>query len=209
MRIIHYDMTLSKPYHIGCNPDIHNFGNIQDAETTKWPGIRMIVEDCDDIERFFASFEYVCVDNVHPKFERQITQVLHGDLSEWKLSTVDVDHRELHLGFRNEVLFDKYSCKCQDVETWNKANPRCYKRFPPLPFYSESAISREPDVGAKLRFELDNPMGGGTEVTIVSFCRESENYVIEFDGNKGRRFTFKCGRHPVNQYPVKVQEWMI
>lgn len=113
MRIIHYNMILSKPYRIGCNPDIHNCNGIQAAEAIKWPGMRMVVEDCEDIEKFYASFGYSRVDNAHPKFERQMKQVLRGDLPEWKPATVSVDNRQLWLGFRNEALFDEYSRKCQ------------------------------------------------------------------------------------------------
>lgn len=208
MRTIHYDMILSEPYRIGCNPDIHNFSDIREAEAIKWAGMRMIAEDCEDIEKFYASFEYSCVDDIHPKFERQMKQVLRGELPEWKLTSVDIDNRELRLGFKNEALFEKYSRKCRAVKAWNEAHPRHYKATPP-PFYAESAFSCKPDVGAKLRFELDNPIDGSIAITIVSFCRGYENEVIEFDGNKGRAFTFRCGRHPINQYPVKVEEWMV
>lgn len=209
MRTIHYNMVLSEPYRIGCNPDIHNFngGGIQAAEAIKWPGMRMIVEDCEDIEKFYASFEYIRVDGARPKFERQMTQVLRGNLPEWKLATVRVDNCQLWLGFRNEALFDKYSRKRQDVDTWNKAHPRLRRCTPPQ-FYSESVMSYEPGVGAKLRFELDSPIDGSTEVIIVSFGQGLENYVIEFDGNKGRQFTFHY-ENSLNQYPVEVEEWMI
>lgn len=208
MRAIHYDMILSRPYYIGCNPDIRNFNGIQETESIKWPGMRMIVEDCDDIEKFFASFRYDCVDNMHPKFERQIAHVLQGNLPEWKLMSVDVSDAELRLGFMNEVLFEKYFSRCQAVKVWNGAHPR-YQKVTPPPFYAESAISYKPDVGAKLRLELDNPVDGSTEITIISFCQGWENSVIELSENKGRSFTFQCGRHPINQYPVKVREWMI
>lgn len=207
MRVIHYDMVLNKPYHIGCNPDMRNFRDIQEAEAIKWPGMRMIVEDCKDIEQFYANFRYNCVDNMHPKFERQMKQVLCGDLPEWKLVTVDVDNRQLRLGFKNETLFDEYSRKCKAIKAWNEAHPRLCK-VTPLPFYAESVISYRPDVGAKLRFELDNPIDGSTEITIVSFGRGWGNKIIEFDGNKGRTFTFRRENAP-NQYPVSVEEWMI
>ena len=208
MRAIHYDMILSEPYHIGCNPNIHNFGNIQDTEAIKWPGMRMIVEDCDNIEKFYASFEYIRVDGVRPKFEQQMTQVLRGDLPEWKLAAVDVDSHELWLRFRNEALFGKYSRKCQAVNAWNNAHPQRYRCIPPQ-FYAESAMSYEPDIGARLRFELDDPVSGNTEVTIVSFRREQENSVIEFDGNKGRKFTFRHKSVLGRPYSVRVEEWMI
>ncbi len=210
MRTIHYDMILRASYHIGCNPDVHNIreDGIEAAEAIKWPGMRMIVEDCKDIEKFYASFEYVCVDGARPKFERQMVQVLRGELPEWKLTTVKVDNDELRLSFQNEGLYEKYARKCQDINAWNKAHPR-FRRCVPPPFYFESAASYRPSVGAKLRFELDSPIDGSTEVTIVSFRRGDESSVIEFDGNKGRKFTFQWGRHPINQYPVRVMEWMI
>lgn len=207
MRIFHYDMVLSEPYHFDCNPDIHNYNGIRDAEAVKWPGMRMIVEECGDIEKFYASFEYRRVDNAHPKFERQMLTVLRGGLPEWKLESVDIDNHELHLGFMNETLFDKYASKCRAIEAWNRAHPH-FRRYAPPPFYAESAISYKPDIGAKIRFELDNPVSGNTEVTIVSFFQDWNNSVTEFDGNKVRTFTFQH-EESLNQYPISVKEWMI
>ena len=71
MRTIQYDMILSEPYRIDRIPDIRNHDGIPSAEAIKLPGMRMIVEECEDLEKFFANFDYCCVDNFHPKFERQ------------------------------------------------------------------------------------------------------------------------------------------
>lgn len=208
MRTIQYDMILSEPYRINRIPDIRDHDGIPSAEAIKLPGMRMIVEECEDLEKFFASFDYCCVDNFHPKFERQMLEVLRGELPEWDLDSVWVDNCQLWLSFMNKALFDKYSSKLQDIKAWNASCPRRLTRFSPPPFYSETAISYNPDVGAKLRFEFDNPVSGNTEVTIVSFFREWENSVIEFDGNKCRSFTF--GRESsLHQYPVSVKEWML
>lgn len=47
MRIIHYDMILSEPYYIGCNPDIRNFIGVQEPEAIKWPGMKLIHDAID------------------------------------------------------------------------------------------------------------------------------------------------------------------
>lgn len=209
MRTIHYGVILSRPYLIDCNPDIHNYDGIRDAEAVKLPGIRMIVEECKDPEKFFASFEYSCVDNFHPKFERQMLKVLHGELPEWKLTTVKVDSFTLQLGFMNETLFSKYANKCKAVETWNKTHTGYSRRFSPPPFYTESVYSYRPNVGAKLCFEVDNPVNKDTEITIVSFCQEYANRIIEFGGDRGRELTFRYEGVSLNQHPVSVKEWAI
>lgn len=208
MRTIQYDMILSKPYRIDRIPDIRDCDGIPSAKAIKLPGIRMIVEECKDLEKFFASFDYCCVGNFHPKFERQMRGVLRGELLEWELDSVWVDDCQLWLSFMNKALFDKYSSKLQDIKAWNASCPRFLRRFSPPPFYSETVFSYKPDVGAKLRFEFDNPVSGNTEVTVVSFFRRWGNSVIEFDGNKCRSFTF--GRKSsLQQYPVRVKEWML
>lgn len=201
MRTIQYNMTLNDSYHIGCNPDVHNCWGIRDEEAIKWLGIRMIVEDCADIEAFYTSFEYIRVDSEHPRFEQQRRPILRGDVPGWKLTSVDVNKDELHLGFKNEKLFEKYLRRCQEVKT------KCHYASPPH-FYSEYLISRQPDVGAKLRFEVDNP-DGSTSLTFVSFYRDGYHITVtEFDGNKGREFSF-LHEGSCDEHPVEVTEWML
>ena len=120
MRAIQYDMTLCQPYYIHCNPDIHNIDGVQASEAIKWPGMRMVVEDCEDTEAFFASFEYIRVDNEYPKFEKQRLQILRGEAPDWKLTSVEVDEDQLHLGFKNEKLFEKYLRRCQELKARNR-----------------------------------------------------------------------------------------
>lgn len=201
MRTIQYDLTLCQPYCIHCNPDIYNIDGIQAPEAIKWPGMRMTVEECADVEAFFTSFEYIRVDNEYPKFEKQRLQILRGEMPDWKLTSVEVDSDHLHLGFKNEKLFEKYFHRCQELKTRNRYTS-------PPPFYGEYLTSFRPNVGAKLRFEVDDP-DGSTSVTIVSFyCNDCHITVTEFDGNKRREFNF-FHEGTLNKHPVKVTEWML
>ncbi len=202
MRGIQYDMTLCQPYYIHCNPDIHNIDAVQASEAIKWPGMRMVVEDCEDVDAFFASLKYIRVDNEYPKFEKQRLQILRGEMPDWKLTSVEVDEDQLHLGFKNEKLFEKYLRRCQELKARNSY------ASPPA-FYSGYLTSYRPDVGAKLRFEVDNP-DGSTAVTFVSFYRDGYHITVtEFDGNKRREFNFLHEGVALNKHPVKVTEWML
>lgn len=110
MRSICYDMVLKEPYHITNIPGNTHLISMGDRVTI--PGIRMIVEDCEDLEKFYGSFEYIRVDNARPKFERQLTQILRNRETTWKLADVVIGSHALRLSFHNEILLGKYRDRC-------------------------------------------------------------------------------------------------
>lgn len=75
-------------------------------------------------------------------------------------------------------------------------------------FYSASVLSWKPNVGAKLRFEVDNPADPSTSITFVTFYEDGHSSVVtEYEGNKKRCFRFTPGAGP-DSYPVEVEEWI-
>ena len=104
MRFVEYETFLREGYAISSDYDIYAntaHGSVLEyvrrssihmneytLERIQRPGIRMTIEYCDDPTKFCGAFEYCRTENVWPKFERQIPQVLRGDETSWKLDRV-------------------------------------------------------------------------------------------------------------------------
>lgn len=195
MRRVVYHATLSEPYTISNIPSISALTNMGEEERIKCPGIRMIVEDCQDIDQFYGSFRYIAIDGSRPKFARQFPRVLRGEDLSWKLTNVDIDCSEIRLVFKNEQLFKKFCDR----------KARC--NFSPPAFYSEMIESYRPNTGARIRFDVSSPHGAPPTQYVVEFWKSWKTSVTEFDGDKRRTFTFHLGEG-LYKYPVEITEWM-
>lgn len=200
MRIIQYDVTLHGDYTISSNYNLHaNKSRGYTLERIQRPGIHMIIEHCDDLDKLCAAFRYDRVDGIYPKFERQIPQILCGNEPTWKLDCVRFGGGNLRLNFINETLYEKYLTRCE---------AHAY----PYEFFTETAIldsyeSVWHEIATELRFEVDNPSDGSMSVILISFGSREPIRITEFDGNKKRYFDFQHNLSFTEDI-YRVTEWM-
>lgn len=215
MRFVEYETFLREGYAISSDYDIYAstaHGSVLEyvrrssihmneytLERIQRPGIRMTIEYCDDPTKFCGAFEYCRTENVWPKFERQIPQVLRGDETSWKLDRVWLYMGQLYLGYTNAELYKKYLA-CRKAQVY------------PYKFFAESAfIGRQlniwHEIDTKLRFEVHNPNDDSTTVTIITFGPHQPITITEFDGNKKRCLTFLEPSFDMGDR-YHVTEWM-
>lgn len=82
MRSIQYSMKLKGSYNITNRPILSDGRRMTEAEKIKLPGIKMTVEECENLDELYRGFEYVQIDNAKPKFMYQIPEVLRGEQPE-------------------------------------------------------------------------------------------------------------------------------
>ena len=197
MRSIQYSMKLKGSYNITNRPIRSDGRRMTEAEKIKLPGIKMTVEECENLDELYQAFEYVQIDNAQPKFMYQIPEILRGKQPDWKLSLILIYPDRITLAYDNEALFSKYHERV--------SNYRGYVRD----FYSE-LITIDPKkltFNTKLRFEVHNP-NGSTSVFYVLFGGYTYTRVTEFEGNRGREFYFNDRRSGEREYSVEVEEWI-
>lgn len=183
MKSVHYQVIMSDD--IGSNQDyvISNAktGLLPEEGDIHEPGIKMSIEQCNNLEQLFQCFCYAAEasdkENLH--FLKYYERVLRGKEAPWKLVSVCLDHRFMWMTFQNEELFILHNEKSGSNE-----------EFDSLPYYSECVsfeLSEDIEISVKLRFEIDHP-GKQNEIILVSFSQTGPTVITEVYGAREKSF---------------------
>ena len=202
MRILEYQMQMTGFYHLTNYPLAEDS---EDLGSATRPGIRLIVEQCNDLEDLVEGFS--CMDADEEKeFGPIKREVLLGESKDWVLTTVDVRGPAIWLLYSNpeytRQATARRECVHQGETIDEESRPHDLFRLELL-FY--------PNDGATLRFVTPRNDGSGdadtTLVQIPSNPKESL-VVTEFDGHKRRELTFLGNYSPEGDEYIWVKEFM-
>lgn len=148
----------------------------------KEPGIKITVERCTNLKKFYSGFEYLVCDKENPSFQGHYEQVLHDESNAWKIGAVKIGHRFLYMDFFNEELYHAYYAGVMDEDNVHDEK---------MPYYHESVIYQFPSdekehFSVKLRFAIEHSDNSAPEVILVSFSNSGPTTITEIGDNKRR-----------------------
>lgn len=137
-------------------------------------GIKMVIEECRNPEKFFSCFHYEVCDEENPDFQENWQAALRGESTFWKLTATKISHRYMWMTFQNEELYRIHNKGVQEVGA---------------PYYLENVVFVwEGTSGeyAKLRFELEHPDDVNPEAIRTYFSTTAYTQITELAFDKHR-----------------------
>lgn len=199
-------------YRISNGEGLVSYYNPDSDSNIKNPGIKMTVEKCDDLEKFYELFcdVHVGAASKDNSFLEHRDDILRGKDTSWKLVNVYIKSHRLTFGYLNTALykqFDFYEAAerskakleySEDFSCWNR------ELFPS--YYSQIEWCGYNFPETDLRFETFTSEGAKTNDIYVYICSNGHISLTEIGGNKERQFDFQNEMWKTEVTPVRVVE---
>ena len=204
MRILAYKIQMTGHYHLTNYPLAEDS---EDLGSATRPGIRLIVEQCNDLEALVEGFSCTDVDD-EKEFGPIKREVLLGESKDWILTAVDVCGPAIWLSYSNPEYARQATARRERIHQGETVDEE------PLPqdlFILE--LLSYPNGGATLRFVTPRNDGSDyADTTLVQIPSSSKGSLVatEFDvgGHKRRELTFLDDYSPELDEYVWVKEFM-